>query len=122
MSDTILLQICMKIIRLQKYFKIIISNPRRINYKSGQVYAEPGLTGVLFNVISLTGRGHGDSLGTVNGGVDGFTDSNRSHEKPLLPLVAGEAAFCVCDQLANLGGGQRDILKKLTKGAKCVGK
>jgi len=62
MSDTILLQNCMKNIRIQIFFKIIISNPRRINYKSGQVFAEPGLTGVLFNVISLTGRGDRDSL------------------------------------------------------------
>jgi hypothetical protein len=37
-------------------------------------------------MISLTERGHGDSLGTVNGGGDGFTDSSRSHGKSLLPL------------------------------------
>jgi len=33
-----------------------------------------------FEMISLTGQGHGDSLETVNWGEDGFIDSSRSHE------------------------------------------
>jgi|WetSurMetagenome_2_1015567.scaffolds.fasta_scaffold595095_2 hypothetical protein len=51
----------------------------------------------LIQMISLTRLGHGDSLGKVNGGGDVFTDYSRSHEKPLLPLCAGGAAFCVSD-------------------------
>lgn len=41
---------------------------------------------------ALTGRGHGDSLGTVNGGGDGFTDSSRSDKNLINHYVAGKAA------------------------------
>lgn len=40
-----------------------------------------------FVMISLTGRVHADSLGTVNGGVDGFTDSSRSDKNSLTIML-----------------------------------
>ena len=53
-------------------------------------------------LISLTGRGHGDILGTLNGGGDGFTDSSHSDKESRLPLCIGGATLCFYDQLGIL--------------------
>ena len=55
-----------------------------------------------FLLIPLTGRGHGDILGTVNGGGDGFTDSSYSDKESRLPLSIGGATFFFYDQLGIL--------------------
>jgi hypothetical protein len=44
-------------------------------------------------MISLTGRGHRDILGAINGGGDGFKDSSHKHEKSLYRYVSGGAIF-----------------------------
>jgi len=53
-------------------------------------------------MISLTGRGHGDILGTLNGSGDGFTDSSHSDKESRLPLCIGGATFCFYNQLGIL--------------------
>jgi hypothetical protein len=54
-------------------------------------------------MISLTYLGHGDSLGTVNRGGDGFTDSSHSDKKSLLPLFTSVGAtFFFYEQLSIL--------------------
>jgi len=53
-------------------------------------------------MISLTGRGHGDILGMLNGGGDGFPDSSYSDKESRLPLCIGGATFCFYDQLGIL--------------------
>jgi hypothetical protein len=54
-----------------------------------------------FLLISLTGRGHGDILGTLNGGGDGFTDSSHSDKESRLPLVSVGRLFAFTINLAS---------------------
>jgi hypothetical protein len=50
------------------------------------IVGAPGVSAHSFVMISLTGRGREDILGTVNGGGDGFMYSSHSHVKSLLPI------------------------------------
>jgi hypothetical protein len=53
-------------------------------------------------MIFLTGLGHGNILGTVNGGGDELTDSNHSVKESRLPLCIGGATFRFYYQLGIL--------------------